>query len=321
MTRQSNFFRFGRHVMHLMTVIPPACYKCYICGLFGDFQSTSHNNMQRCDGGNYIYGSGWDLDSTPEVFDVNAWTWEKTYVENNCPINGTRRRRLQNSEYSAYIPSNFEYVDPCDSTTAQQIENKCRLARNEQSFCCNIIGNTMCDKLQRICNLDACIAVIGNVTEINIDNQVNELFIQPIQSLCTLPGADMLFDMSNLIETEPILITTTSSPNINSSSNINSTLNIINSSSNIITSSPNIISTHDESSDDDENESDSESDDVLFSGMDIMEDKHNNYNMEDKHNTYAIKVQLTDSVCLGLAIFCVACLVLIMTVYYISKKG
>ena len=51
----------GRYTMHYVRVNPPDCYKCAICGLFGDFQGYE---MQTCDGESTVtyggYTNAWD---------------------------------------------------------------------------------------------------------------------------------------------------------------------------------------------------------------------------------------------------------------------
>eukprot|EP01084_Bolivina_argentea_P072490 131624_1 len=248
----------ARNQIHVISVIPPACYKCYICGLFGDFQSNTPTNMQRCDGSDQTYTGDW-TQHAPAAYDMNGWGWEKEYVKTNCPIDANLPRRLQNNEYQIAIPDEFVYIDPCPSRIKSRIENECQIARNKESKCCNIIGKDVCDALQiGNCNVDVCVAVIGNETQVNINNQINALFVQAIQLLCTLPGAEMYFDINNLIEAEPIK--TTSSPNIiittDHNNNITSTRNENFNNTENFNHTEN-VNNHNENSNSDENDSDS----------------------------------------------------------------
>ena len=49
-----------RYTMHYVRMNPPECYKCAVCGLYGDFKGYE---MQTCDGDTVVYGkytNAWD---------------------------------------------------------------------------------------------------------------------------------------------------------------------------------------------------------------------------------------------------------------------
>merc|ERR1719245_1731089 len=66
-----------RYQMNYVRVDVPECYRCFTCGLFGDFQGF---DMQTCDGQGTVDYGGWK-----NAWDERAWTRERTYVEVNCP--------------------------------------------------------------------------------------------------------------------------------------------------------------------------------------------------------------------------------------------
>eukprot|EP01084_Bolivina_argentea_P315324 546272_1 len=90
---------------HCIRVEPPQCYKCYTCGLLGDFYnsidrgSTDYHRLQTCDGNDMMITRGWYGESEATAYDSTGLTWQKTYMEtNNCASSNwninSRRRQL-----------------------------------------------------------------------------------------------------------------------------------------------------------------------------------------------------------------------------------
>lgn len=58
-----------------ITVYPPSCDRCEICGLFGDFQTPMHEaRMLQCDGTYKYYTTNWA--PSPIEFEGAGWTYE-----------------------------------------------------------------------------------------------------------------------------------------------------------------------------------------------------------------------------------------------------
>ena len=57
----------GRWLMHLGLIYPPSCYKCFACGLCGDFKREKSGDgwqhLETCYGGTLPYKAGWGGDN------------------------------------------------------------------------------------------------------------------------------------------------------------------------------------------------------------------------------------------------------------------
>eukprot|EP01084_Bolivina_argentea_P139534 245457_1 len=189
------FYMTGANpTQHTLYITPPECYKCFICGLCGDFkrsQSSGPLYMETCSGGFVSYAAGWAA-SNAFAYDVNANTWAVDYC--------SRRRRLSGTDFVEYVPDvgdDFTYVDPCDASIAQTVVDSCQTARDAATTCCDLIGATFCDELQESCEFDACVAS-GTDTTV-IDAKVAELFTGAVDLACIIPDVAGLFDESRII--------------------------------------------------------------------------------------------------------------------------
>merc|ERR1719507_1318682 len=181
--------------MHYVRVNPPTCYKCASCGLFGDFMDFT---MQTCDGRIMDGFGGWD-----NAWDERGWTWEKTFYNEHCPVpppDATTTTEGPNATPSpVYIPpTDPPYEDPCmdhDSHHYKESERHCEEGRNRDDVntCCENIGGTFCDDLMTNCPFDACI--LSNGDEDLIDDQVDDILIQPVLKECD----DLVIDSSDYV--------------------------------------------------------------------------------------------------------------------------
>eukprot|EP01083_Nonionella_stella_P143310 445179_1 len=190
----------ARYRMHYLQITPPECYKCFICGLCGDFTNKATGGLwkrlQTCNGGFTSYRSGWSAAIT-EAYDVNGMSWEYSYVQDNCSIDATVTIEETYAPEIANIET--EHVDPCDDETFKTtVDSECQSARDSSSTCCATIGGDYCDSLQRTCQVDVC--AIANGVLAAIPNAVAELFTDAIDLVCNLPDAGTRFDPT---KTEP----------------------------------------------------------------------------------------------------------------------
>jgi len=179
----------GRYKMNYMRVNPPECYKCEICGLFGDFQS---KRMQTCDGNVVAYGGYLN------AWDETAWTWEYNYVNKNCK---NRRERPPNGE--EYVPPTpppeIVNANPCDEGIQSAVTAACNTAIDEKLTCCASIGGSFCDDLKKDCYFDACVGAEGDLTKIN--EQVTALVTNPITEECKDGGMNIVEENFEVVET------------------------------------------------------------------------------------------------------------------------
>jgi len=189
-TMQGMYNRDGRNRMHSLVIDVPTNYRCFICGLCGDFQRTrpggSHDELITCKGGLETYQSGWSA-SNAFAYDLHGNTWGFEYVNEQCPLyeldtRANARRRLIADEDLIYTPDvgpDFVYVSPCDASIEQQVITACQAARDASSVNCVIVGSEVCDTLQTNCELDAC-AMSGTDTGV-IDANVQIAFTEELQ--------------------------------------------------------------------------------------------------------------------------------------------
>jgi hypothetical protein len=219
MVAQGNYnSTLARNQMHLLTVAPSTCFKCYTCGLFGSFRRGSQvtvpsglDRLVTCNGGWVYYKGGWDP-SNLYAFDLNGWTWAKSYVDANCdhwPVPIPRRRSLSSyqpydspGEYSVDLPAEFvnAYVDPCAGASVNdtlfcdwEYTNP-----NITECCTNIIGGRFCSKLMNWCYLDICLFV--NDVDVGVEELVVQILTNPIVTKCASPTANAEEDALNAVE-------------------------------------------------------------------------------------------------------------------------
>eukprot|EP01084_Bolivina_argentea_P302603 522350_1 len=181
--------------MHTLYIKPPVCYQCFICGLCGDFKraaaTSATQRLETCNGGFVEYVAGWGANN-PFAYDINGNTWGVDYCSQ-------RRRRLSGTfvEYIPDVGDHFTYVEPCDSSIAQQVVDSCQTARDNAATCCDSIGGNMCDELQESCEFDGC--VVSGTNASVIDENVARLFTAAVDLACDIPNGTDLFDEARII--------------------------------------------------------------------------------------------------------------------------
>merc|ERR1719361_2993400 len=166
-----------RYTMHYVRMNTPECYKCAVCGLYGDFKGYQ---MQTCDGNTVSYGG------YTNAWDERGWTWEKTYTNEFCEVTDDPEATPSPTN-EPYVPPpdpTFPY-DPCDdesSTLKQRANQECEEAREAQRDCCDRIGAVFCDDLMENCAWDSCFASEGD--EDAIFNLVAAIVTYPIEDEC-----------------------------------------------------------------------------------------------------------------------------------------
>merc|ERR1719361_1405841 len=172
-----------RYTMHYVRMNPPECYKCAVCGLYGDFKGYQ---MQTCDGNTVTYGG------YTNAWDERGWTWEKTYTNEFCEVTDDPEATPSPTS-EPYVPPpdpTFPY-DPCDdesSTLKQRANQECNEARQSQNDCCDKIGAVFCDDLMTNCAWDACFASEGD--EDAIFDLVAAIVTDPIEDECDVLVVD-----------------------------------------------------------------------------------------------------------------------------------
>ena len=155
-----------------------------VCGLFGDFKGY---DMQTCDGSGTVEYGGWK-----NAWDNRAWTWERSYVEENCPpakITTTAVPGVTGVAAAPYLPlpdPTFAY-DACeDLSSDERVEStkQCQAAMDEDGIdeCCDNIGGEFCDNLVDDCALDAC--ENAKIDGIELLDAVKQLLSDPILREC-----------------------------------------------------------------------------------------------------------------------------------------
>lgn len=148
-----------RYIMHAVVIEPPSCYRCFSCGLCGDFKRPmvpevaafdgegGHNALETCYGGEVPVTPGWIGDNV-FAYDQNGCSWEMRFREANCPplrgqfdsaIDGDARR-----EYVLATAPDFQWDDPCDPEIADLVIIECQKARDLSKDCCDVVGGRYC---------------------------------------------------------------------------------------------------------------------------------------------------------------------------------
>ena len=83
---------------------------------------------------------------------------------------------------------------------------KCAIARAQQTRCCAILTDAVCDELQDDCEVDVCImsTVNGVGNSSLIDGYVNSTLTASIEGACDIPGVEDAFDVASLTEYEHV---------------------------------------------------------------------------------------------------------------------
>jgi len=169
----------GRTLMNKLYVDPPECYRCYICGLLGDFQ-TPHKKSELigCKGDRIILNTNgrgiarWR--PSAKAFEESGLTWQKKYVANNCvePEGGG---------------NGGQGATECPDNIRQIIEPKLQEARDMLETCCRNIGGKFCDRRQSEAEIDICIACTDNPDD--IDDEIKSEFTEKVLDECQDKGA------------------------------------------------------------------------------------------------------------------------------------
>lgn len=142
----------GRFIMHSVVIEPPSCYRCFSCGLCGDFKREMNgdvdgvNALETCHGGEVEFEAGWTADNA-FAYDEHGNSWEQRYRDEYCP---PLRGQFDTStidepvEYIPAIPTDLQMDDLCDPTIAGLVVIQCQRARNESAACCQSIGGDFC---------------------------------------------------------------------------------------------------------------------------------------------------------------------------------
>ena len=82
---------------------------------------------------------------------------------------GSTTRRILQTDNELVIQIGNDTIDfnpkdnittpTCSEQVQSMIDQACQSARDEQSDCCDIIGDTLCDQFQSTCEFDVCIEV------------------------------------------------------------------------------------------------------------------------------------------------------------------
>eukprot|EP01083_Nonionella_stella_P264523 897249_1 len=73
--------------MNYMRIYNTECYKCRMCGQFGDFQhTTTQTNMLNCNGESVDLSriTRWKPAANTEAWTAAGLSWEKDYVDCGC---------------------------------------------------------------------------------------------------------------------------------------------------------------------------------------------------------------------------------------------
>eukprot|EP01083_Nonionella_stella_P151549 484387_1 len=192
MQGQTNFVE-NRYKMHYVQIQQSQCYKCFTCGLCGNFKDRMTGQdveqIETCNGEYIDFRPGWNAHHTPEAYDIDGWTWEKSYVKNSC---------ASTYDITNNNGNDFEYVDACDPTIKLDVEAQCQATRNAESACCALLGSTVCDELQEDCNYDACVAAEGDSTQ--IAGAVADIFTAALDVACSIPDIAEQFNPGNMAQ-------------------------------------------------------------------------------------------------------------------------
>ena len=145
-----------RFLMHAVVIEPPTCYRCFACGLCGDFkrqmdtenteENAAGNVLETCYGGEVPMQSGWNGDNA-FAYDQYGISWEQQYRDENCPpIRGEFDTADSESdiEYICAPPPDFQYADECDPEIADLVIIEVQKARDQSTSCCDYIGGDFC---------------------------------------------------------------------------------------------------------------------------------------------------------------------------------
>ena len=168
-----------------------------------------------------------EYSTNANIYDPSGWSWGKFYMDthvlnkynNNAEdpwlsCSKRRRRRILSSRRNLLIVTvgnyTFDFTPPnitsptCNPALQTQIDTACQTARDKQSICCSLIGTSICDQIQKNCELDVCVSIAGDMDLIAL--QINETVTQSIQSVCNLAkngNIPIIEDPDNLVTAAP----------------------------------------------------------------------------------------------------------------------
>jgi len=179
--QQGNFIK-PRYRMHYVQIEQHPKYKCYSCGLCGNFKmgltGAKQEKMETCDGNYVKYQEGDNVHLTPEAYDYHGWTWEV----------GFRNKECHTYDIKDNLGNDWVWTPPCDPAIEQDVKDMCIKVRNEKKYikkCCEVIGQEMCDQLEQNCYFDACVVVEGR--EKGHLPAVAETYLTAMDLICELP--------------------------------------------------------------------------------------------------------------------------------------
>ena len=175
MTGQIFDSALSRYTMHAVVIEPPECYRCFSCGLCGDFKRAMTGDaaqaLETCHGGEVMFEPGYTGDNA-FAYDRYGNSWEYTYRRRECPVPRSELEVVATTEPAEPIvfvpepPPDFEWVDPCDSAIAEMVSVQCQRARDLMASCCHSIGGGFCGtKCLSFCHLlTRSVSVFGEQT-------------------------------------------------------------------------------------------------------------------------------------------------------------
>ena len=124
---QGDEYHDDRYRMHSVVLLPPDCYKCYSCGLCGDFKHVG-GEMETCYGSIVSFEPGSSGDNA-FAHDAHGNSWEKHFRDENCAIS----QMVPQSQYTPRVSEDFVYEAPaCDESIREQVVATCQSAREYQ---------------------------------------------------------------------------------------------------------------------------------------------------------------------------------------------
>eukprot|EP01084_Bolivina_argentea_P108293 193529_1 len=182
-----------RYRMNYMRIYNPECYKCRMCGQFGDFQhTTTQTNMLNCNGESVDLSriTRWKPAANTEAWTAAGLSWEKDYVDCGCTActwsaNAVELPQIDGAELGEEEREVFVEEKSCSPEKKQKIIELCGEAADKSKACCRNIGITFCNELQIECVADICEDSTG--IDINqIRENVKSFFTDIVLTECKL---------------------------------------------------------------------------------------------------------------------------------------
>ncbi len=150
MTGQVFDSALSRYTMHAVVIEPPQCYRCFSCGLCGDFKAAMSvdgaDSLETCHGGSVLVEPGYSGENA-FAYDRYGNSWEYEYRTEHCPVPRGEVEVVATTEPIEFVPEpppDFEWIDPCDSGIAPLVMAQCQRARDIMAACCASIGGDFC---------------------------------------------------------------------------------------------------------------------------------------------------------------------------------